>query len=211
MIPFIDIHPSSPEYIKYILDQKGAKGEIDQINWSAFPYKPEVKFGMAYNENFLFLVFYIQEQYIRALEVEPNGKVWEDSCSEFFLSFDNTGYYNIETNCIGTQLVGFGKNRHNRTHLPNDAIRSIIAHSSLDSHPIEPQTGHFDYQLSLIIPATSFRFHPDLKFKPGMQINGNFYKCGDKTDQPHFVSWNPISTNEPDFHQPDFFGILKLK
>ncbi|MHB1455061.1 MAG: carbohydrate-binding family 9-like protein [Saccharofermentanales bacterium] len=35
---------------------------------------------------------------------------------------------------------------------------------------------------------------------------GNFYKCGDKTDCPHYGCWNPILLPAPDFHVPAFFG-----
>ncbi len=39
-------------------------------------------------------------------------------------------------------------------------------------------------------------------------MSANFYKCGDKLTVPHFVTWNSIGTNKPDFHQPKFFGEL---
>ena len=41
-------------------------------------------------------------------------------------------------------------------------------------------------------------------------IRANFYKCGDKTAHPHYLSWSPIDTPKPDFHRPDFFGELLL-
>jgi hypothetical protein len=28
---------------------------------------------------------------------------------------------------------------------------------------------------------------------------------------PHYVTWNPIKTEKPDFHQPSYFGLLKFK
>jgi hypothetical protein len=42
-------------------------------------------------------------------------------------------------------------------------------------------------------------------------IRANFYKCGDLTAHPHFLSWNPIDLPKPDFHRPEFFGTLTLK
>ena len=45
----------------------------------------------------------------------------------------------------------------------------------------------------------------------GKEITANFYKCGDDLTVPHFVSWNPIKTEKPDFHRPEFFGKLKFK
>ena len=40
------------------------------------------------------------------------------------------------------------------------------------------------------------------------KLMGNFYKCADGTDSPHYVSWSPIKTEKPNFHCPEFFGEL---
>ena len=194
-----------------LLDKEGAKGTIDQVNWQTVPYKPAVSFSMGYNENNLFLQFHVKEKHIRAIETLPNGSVWEDSCCEFFCAFDHPGYYNIETNCIGTQLIGWGKNREGRIRLSGTTINAVKKQSTLERKIIEPQTGDFEYLLTLVIPASTFVSHPNLKFKPGMQFKGNFYKCGDKTPEPHFVSWNPINVENPDFHRPEFFGAIELE
>jgi hypothetical protein len=45
----------------------------------------------------------------------------------------------------------------------------------------------------------------------GKKIKANFYKCGDKTEEPHYLSWSPIDTPEPDFHVPSFFGLLEME
>ncbi|WP_291856627.1 carbohydrate-binding family 9-like protein [Marinilabilia sp.] len=55
--------------------------------------------------------FNVQESHIRALEAETNGNVGKDSCCESFCAFNDKGYYNTETNCIGTQLIGWGANK----------------------------------------------------------------------------------------------------
>ena len=41
-------------------------------------------------------------------------------------------------------------------------------------------------------------------------MRANFYKCGDKTLQPHFLSWSPIHSEKPDFHRPEDFGIINF-
>lgn len=211
IIPQIETKDTDIEAIGSLLDKKGTKGIIDHINWKEFPCQPEVTFAMAYNEENLFLKFNVRENHIRALETEPNGNVWEDSCCEFFCAFDDKGYYNIETNCIGTQLIGWGKAREGRIRHSAEIINAVVKHSSLGRQTIEPQSGDFRYQLTLIIPASTFVAHPGIKFSPGMKMSGNFYKCGDKTPEPHFVSWNPIEIEKPDFHRPDYFGLIELK
>jgi len=45
----------------------------------------------------------------------------------------------------------------------------------------------------------------------GKTVRANFYKCGDELQTPHFLSWNPVRTERPDFHRPDFFGVLEFE
>ena len=45
----------------------------------------------------------------------------------------------------------------------------------------------------------------------GYTFKGNFYKCGDETDYPHFGMWNPVGTEKPDFHRPEYFGELIIE
>lgn len=49
-------------------------------------------------------------------------------------------------------------------------------------------------------------FFPE--FVPSGTIRGNFYKCGDLTEQEHYLAWNPVDADHPDFHRPEFFGEL---
>jgi hypothetical protein len=44
----------------------------------------------------------------------------------------------------------------------------------------------------------------------GKKCRANFYKCGDDLPEPHFLAWNMINTEEPDFHRPEFFGTLEF-
>ncbi|MDE7147331.1 MAG: hypothetical protein K2O20_02960, partial [Duncaniella sp.] len=43
-----------------------------------------------------------------------------------------------------------------------------------------------------------------------IELRGNFYKCASGTSQPHYLSWTPVPTPEPDFHQPQHFGQIIL-
>lgn len=40
----------------------------------------------------------------------------------------------------------------------------------------------------------------------GQNAGVNFYKCGDDLPKPHYLCWNPIKSETPDFHLPEFFG-----
>ena len=71
---------------------------------------------------------------------------------------------------------------------------------------IEPTTWH----MALIIP-TGTAFHSQIATLDGARMKANFYKCGDKLQTPHFLSWNRIDLPSPNFHRPDFFGTLEFE
>ena len=81
---------------------------------------------------------------------------------------------------------------------------------SLGNQPFEERMGECSWELALVIPASSFFAH-QLKDFSHMEATGNFYKCGDKLETPHFLSWAPIDLPAPCFHCPDFFGKLHFE
>ena len=38
----------------------------------------------------------------------------------------------------------------------------------------------------------------------GRTMRMNLYKCGDGLAEPHYLTWQPISTPAPDYHRPEF-------
>jgi hypothetical protein len=69
--------------------------------------------------------------------------------------------------------------------------------------------GAVSWELTLMVPLELFYHHQWTTLK-GKIARINFYKCGDELPQPHFLSWMPIDSAEPDFHLPEFFGELKF-
>ncbi len=131
-----------------------------------------------------------------------------DSCVEFFLSPEgNDDYYNLECNCIGTKLLGFRKLGAQSEHASDSIMDNIQVYSSLGNEPFEEKTGSFSWYLEAKIPWSSFWQHQISNVK-GKSMKANFYKCGDELSKPHYLSWNPIHTEQPSFHQPHFFGEL---
>ncbi|MEO6069876.1 MAG: carbohydrate-binding family 9-like protein [Chitinophagaceae bacterium] len=178
------------------------KQTIDNAPWPAFPYQPSVSFSISYSHTSILLKYFVDEKMVRAAAGKTGGNVWEDACVEFFISFDEAGYYNIEFNCIGTGLVGFGKGKESRMMLPIDVIQKIEFSCALHNN-----SGTIHWELTLKIPLTIFTFHHLTSLK-GQTCRANFYKCGDELEEPHFLSWSPISSPEPNFHLPQFFGKL---
>jgi hypothetical protein len=177
---------------------------IDHSPWAAFPQEPITSFTIAHIQNAILLKFYVAEQDPRITFYTANDPVYEDSCVEFFISWDaGRNYYNLESNAIGTCLVGYGPGRENRIHLPPELIQTIGHYSSLPSRD-EPGTG---WSLALKIPLEIF-IHDKITTLPVTKAKANFYKCGDDCAAPHYLAWNNIDTPKPDFHQSRFFGEL---
>lgn len=195
--------------ISDMLDTMVPFHKIDLINWKEFNYSPFVSFSVACSSKEIFLKYRVKENYLLAVNTETNQKVWEDSCVEFFFSPDESGkYYNFEFNAIGTCLVGYGEQRHNRRLMDKSVVESIRRRPTLGKEPIPvEQTGELFWDLTIAIPFGLFGKREQFPVV-GRRYRANFYKCGDKLSVPHFLTWSPVNTEKPDFHAPEFFGDL---
>jgi len=189
----------------HLLETQTVTNQIDTINWPAYSYKPKLSFRIGHTGKEIWLKYYVTEKYIRAQETRTNGNVYKDSCVEFFISFDSKNYYNFEFNCIGTIHIGYGAGRAKRQPVPVILAEKIEIESSLGNLPFEEKTGNFEWEMMIRIPLESFAFDK-IKSLNRLKAKANFYKCGDETSELHFVTWNPIETENPDYHRPEFFG-----
>ena len=206
-------HPASAADIPALFDKAGIEHHtINQVNWpEAYPYVPEVNFRIAHTGNTILIEYSVKEDSVRAVAPHDNGHVWEDACCEFFSRpADDDVYYNIECNCSGTLLIGSGPTREGRTLAPAEVLAQVDRWSSLGRTPFDEKTGKHAWQLALTVPLSAF-FRHRLTTLGGHNVRGNFYKCGDKLQTPHFLSWNAINVPKPDFHRPDFFGELNFE
>ena len=192
------------------LDSLHPRNAIDVLNWEGFDYKPDVKFSIAYTRQEILLKYYVIEQWFKAEKTETNQEVYEDSCVEFFVAPSDDGiYYNFELNAIGTCLMASGTERGNRSRIAPGIISAIRRVGSSGVNSISEKSGEFSWTLTLAIPLTVF-IHHDIKELKGRIFRANFFKCGDKLRVPHFLTWNPVGTEKPDFHRPEYFGLVKF-
>lgn len=196
------------ENVAGIMDSANVEfNSINVVNWSEYPYSPEVKFRVAHTGGAILINYRVTEASVRAVAQGDQGRVWEDACCEFFVRKEDEGeYYNFECNCVGTLLLNFGI-KGNRHGASTDILAKVKRWSSLGRENVEERVGECSWELSLVIPAEAM-FEHDIKDFGGMVLRANFYKCGDLLQTPHFLSWNPINLPNPNFHCPDFFGKL---
>lgn len=195
---------------QHYMVRQGSFEHIDMLNWpESYPYKPRVQFKTAITDQSLLIYFDVQEEHLKAVYSKDQDPVWQDSCVEFFCQFPGQDYYfNFEFNCIGTCLATKRKSRNeNIVPLDEAEMSKIQRLSSLGNKTFEEKSGNFGWTLMVEIPAEIFGLS---KFESGTTFRANFYKCGDETRVPHYLSWNLIATPTPDFHVPAFFGEIKL-
>ena len=197
--------------IKLLDEQQVAFTDVTNANWSAdYPYKPAFSFRMAHTSQSLIIEYRVREASIASVAGRDNGRVWEDSCCEFFSQLPgNDFYYNMECNCTGRLLIGCGPVREGRHLAPASVLDKVQRWSSLGSDDIALIEGDFSWNMVLIIPKDAW-FQSNVQSFDGMKMKANIYKCGDKLSQPHFLSWNKIDIETPDFHRPDFFGEMRM-
>ena len=190
---------------EHLLELKAVSNPINTINWNSFAYVPQVNFRIAHLNNNILLKFYVIEKAILAQETQINGSVYKDSCVEFFISLDGKNYYNFEFNCIGTIHLAYGSGRKNRKFVSPEIIKNIEIKSTLGNRAFKEKKGSFEWEMMIRIPIKSFSFDSIKTFNK-LKATANLYKCGDDTSDPHYLSWNPIKTENPDFHRPEYFG-----
>ncbi|MBQ9185901.1 MAG: hypothetical protein IJ151_08550 [Bacteroidales bacterium] len=209
-IPFIpSLETLDFQELDLTLEENGAKACIGCVNWSeSFPYRPDCNLTAAHDGKSLALLFHVRGLDLRGMETEDNGRMWEDSCVEFFVQ-DPAGdkYYNFELTCTGRLLAAMGPDRHDRARRDSSVLGRIRRYTSVEQEsPFQIDGGIHSWTAGMLIPLDVFGADGGVK-----TLRGNFYKCGDKTAHMHFVSWSPIELPKPDFHRPDFFGNIVLK
>ena len=158
---------------------------------------------LCYSDDALFVRMWAEEEDIRAEYPKSDvlGHTYEDSCLEFFFApvSGDERYMNFEYNPNGCVCVQIGKNKEERIRMAFEE----------DIFAAEPERIDGGWEITYTIPFSFLRnLYPDFQAESGKQITGNFYKCGNLTAQKHYISWNPIDSETPNFHRPEDFGIL---
>lgn len=156
---------------------------------------------ICYDDDALYLHMWAIEENVRAEVVDPMGQTCQDSCLEFFFRPDpkDMRYFNIEFNPNGCPFLGFGSCFDNLIRL----------------HPLEerfhPEINRTEdgWEIFYTVPFSFIKqFFPRFSPAAGKIFLANFYKCGDRTEIPHYLSWCPPAARPHGFHCPECFGTL---
>ena len=179
---------------------------ISEYNWGG-AYRPNASARLCYVKHKGFLLrLTCEERDPKSVYTHDNDPVYKDSCLEFFVNFkpkaEDCGYINFEGNAAGALLSGYGKTRDNRKFLRELGV------TAPKSVPFRDSNG-WGYELFISLSFIS-AIYSNSAFQKGDILKGNFFKCGDETQIPHYGSWTKIENPSPDFHIPEFFGTLEI-
>jgi len=178
-------------------------------------HKPVAKAKILYDDEAIYLIFQVKDNFVRAVASEMHGAVWCDSCVEFFFTpaaKPDSNYFNLEMNCGGTFLFDFNSKPRQGQHLAEADCQQIqVAHTLpkiIDPEIVAPTTWCVEYRLPFSIIS---KYGNVTRPTSGDIWRANFYKCADQTSHPHWLTWAKVDQPTPDFHLPKYFGKIKFK
>jgi hypothetical protein len=233
-IHWTDTRPSFQEQWNSRVWQKAETLQVAHFHPQSSSHRPKTQAKLLYDDEGIYVIFRVEDRYVKAVHENYQDPVCQDSCVEFFVmpcGFVNytslssvtspcenyQGYFNFEVNCIGTMLLYYIED-HRRTpdgFAKYDPVQEILANRITVFHslsgPIEEEiTTPVDWVVGYQIPFSIFESYlGPLDIRQGRGWRVNFYKCGDRTSHPHWASWKPIG-EELNFHQPARFGALEF-
>lgn len=175
---------------------------------------PMVQAKVAYEVAAISVIFRVEDRYVRAVARNYQDNVYEDSCVEFFFTPGrdiSIGYFNLEINCGGTALFDFHPGHGKVVHIAAADFSDIqIAHTlpaRVDPEITTPITWVLEYRIPFDVIG---KYCEATRPVRGDTWKANFYKCGDKTSHPHWLTWSRVDYPSPQFHLPAFFGSLEF-
>lgn len=192
---------------------------IDCFRFEGSDHYPQTRCKLLYDQQNIYGIFRVEDQYVRCSHTQFQSDVWKDSCVEFFVQpTDYAGYFNFEFNCGGVLLASYVTDS---TRLDDGSLRACLPLTPDDdrqirrfaSQPsvIEPEiTAPVVWTLEFSIPfAVLEKYIGPLGHIQEQTWRANFYKCGNETSHPHWASWMPLSARN--FHDPVSFGRIAFR
>ncbi len=210
-------------------DDPDVLGNWDRPPWRAVPelvlahhmgapprHRPRTAAKLGWDDQALYVLFRVEDAYVRAVARRHQDSVCRDSCVEFFFAPGADvaqGYFNLEINCGGTVLFHFQTMpRQNNIQLPPRALKQLTIRRTLparvDPEIREPVTWLVECRVPFEVLAP---YGAWTRPEPGTRWRGNLYKCADATSEPHWLTWSPMVWPRPNFHLPEQFGVLTFE
>jgi len=192
--------------------------EVGHFHEASSDHRPVTHARLLHDANRLYVIFDVQDRYVRSAHTDYQSRVCDDACVESFVQPKrDAGYFNFEMNCGGHLLLYYvedptrtGDDFKKRTAVPWDLARRIAIYHSLPEVVLPERQEPTAWRVEYAIPLAVFEeYVGPLGALSGQTWRGNFFKCAEKSSHPHWAAWAPIGP-ELNFHVPEFFGALRF-
>ena len=185
-------------------------------DWSALPYleidnerreNPNgitARAQIGYSDDALLVHLETKEKDYIANESGPLASPCCDSCLEFFFCpCEGDGrYFNIEFNSIGCFYLGIGSGI-------TDLVRLVLEGEKAEMFNYRIEKYADGWEIFYSVPYEFIRrFFPEFKAYSGKRIIANCYKCADKSEPPHYLTWSWLEGEPLRFHNTKCFGQM---
>lgn len=186
---------------------------LDKKVGKTYEFIPKVQAKIAYDEEAIYVIFNVDDRYVKCITKEYQGSVYHDSCVEFFFtpgSDISNGYFNLEINCIGTALFKYHNTRDGSlVEIPFSEFSKVALEHSVPrlvrQEIKKPLTWTIEYRLPVRVID---KYVEVASLKPGQVWKVNFYKIAARTSNPQRLSWAKLPKSVSNFHRPEYFGTL---
>ena len=204
------------EYLTYVIEKREEiercpEFQVNHVQWKS-KCAPKTTGKMAYLKGEGIIVrMKCEEKNPLRVYTKHMDMVCEDSAMEAFFSFPDDEkkqpdidslYFNFEINANGALYANTGYGRKDRQELlPEEMI--LVAPKAV----IERDEWHIE----MTVPETLIqRFLKKKELSIGDIFYCNFYKISETPEIEHYISYNYIESDTPNFHLPPYFGKAVL-
>lgn len=196
--------------------ENAAVANVDSFTWSEGEPGPKTVVRGLHDGEALSLQFHAEDDEIAAAVTELNGPTFRDSSVEFFANpvpDDRDMYFNFEVNCCGTFKLAWQEYDWRAKGIGRDEISSSLAEeidveTSVPGPTKEPRPDDESWWVAVRLPVSTLAAFTgcDVSVGPDTTWLGNFYRSG--VPDHRKATWNPIRTDEPEYHSPEYFGRI---
>ena len=166
-------------------------------------FRPDTRAKMQYDDKNLYVLFKVDDRYVRGDFKKDQTAVCVDSCVELFIQpAGGKTYFNFECNAIGT-LLSYRISPESSRKLTPRELQSVKRFPTLPRSMQGEIETPVSWQLGLQIPLELLTgknsTSADLS---GKVWKANLFKCAEWNSRPHWLLWH----KSPAFHRTENFG-----
>jgi len=191
---------------------------LENIRQESSDHKPQISLRVLHDKDTIYGLYQVKDRYVKVTHVGYQASVCQDSCVEFFFKPSvGPGYFNLEMNAGGSYLFYYIRNHQRAEHgfadysPVDEKCGSLIKVQTTLPKVVDPEiTTPLTWYAMFTIPMAAIEpYCGKVGDLSGQKWSGNFYKCGDDTSHPHWITWAPIPVLN--YHIPEAFQEIDFE